>query len=584
MTVARSDDDELLLDDGDEVAAPSTSPAGSAPAASDGSAPPWRVLIVDDDADVLVMTRLALRGLRVDGVAVSTVVASSAAEARDILSAQPGAFALAIVDVVMESEHAGLDFLRWIRANVVDASLRLVLRTGQPGTAPEGGIVGSYDIHDYLAKTDTTARRLVTCVTGAIRACRDIRTIREQRASLEAALGAVGGLFVAGRDVDVIPTEHALVCDVAAQLQGLLAPRTARVTVYEDRAEGRVRLVGDPCLEASGTVDVPPRAARMVDGVLVYGFDVAAPSRFVLAIACPAFHPWDVQLVELFCHAAAMALRNRSLHQERVDWIRTLERFVPRELSAMLSGDLRALVPGDSIVRELTVCFVDVRGFSARTSAIGADAAFRLLNALFARLAEIVARHGGIIDKYLGDGMLVLFPAEPEAALAAATEMQRAVMESPDATEGGPLAIGVGLHAGEVVVGAVGHQDRIDVSVVSSVVNMAARVQDMTRTLECGILLTDDVAARLAPRVRDGLRPMLVHRLRGDDRARVLWEAFGQFDLEEQGARASATSALARATFAAADADWATARSVLHEIPRPDATVTALCGVIAGRV
>jgi hypothetical protein len=158
------------------------------------------------------------------------------------------------------------------------------------------------------------------------------------------------------------------------------------------------------------------------------------------------------------------------------------------------------------------------------------------------------------------------------------------VMESPDAAEGGPLAIGVGLHAGEVVVGAVGHQDRIDVSVVSSVVNMAARVQDMTRTLDCGILLTDDVAARLAPHVRDGLRPMLVHRLRGDDRARVLWESFGQFDLEEQAARASATSALARATFVAADADWGTARSVLDGIARPDATVVALCGVIAGRV
>ncbi len=570
----RPDDDELLPD---EIvpSAPQTASAETAPAAGDGASS-WHVLVVDDDADVLMMTRLALRGLVVDGIPIVPVVASSAAEGRRILSERPGDFAVAFIDVVMESEHAGLEFLRWIRANVADPGLRLVLRTGQPGTAPEGGIVGGYDIHDYLAKTDTTARRLVTCVTGAVRACRDIRTIREQRASLQAALGAVSGLFLAGPEAGEVPSEAELVRGIAEQLRGLFVARAPRVSVVLERGAERIAVVGELAEFPAVPTDIPPRSARVFHGVLVYVFDAGHPTRFVLTLACATFHPWDVQLVELFCHAASMALRNRNLHQERIDWIRTLERFVPRQLSGMLAGgDLRALVPGDSIVRDMTVCFVDVRGFSLRTAAIGGEAAFRLLNGLFASLAEVIAEHGGIIDKYLGDGMLVLFPPEPEVALAAATQLQR-VVKAAASGDADPLEVGIGLHAGEVVVGAVGHRDRIDVSVVSAVVNMAARVQDMTRQLDCGILLTDDVVARLTPQVRDGLRPLLVHELRGDDRARVLWEAFGQLDLPEQARRAAATETLTRATFAAAEGSWGAARELLDGLSDPDATVTAL--------
>ncbi len=154
MTV--TDDDALLDDDAPESEALLSRPVEPIRAAS---AVAWKVLVVDDDADVLLMSRLALRGLVLEGEGVALVCVASAAEARAYLTTPDADVAVVLLDVVMEDDTAGLDLAHWIRAQVTDRSLRIVLRTGQPGSAPESSVMNAYDIHDYLAKADTTARR-----------------------------------------------------------------------------------------------------------------------------------------------------------------------------------------------------------------------------------------------------------------------------------------------------------------------------------------------------------------------------------------------------------------------------------------
>ncbi len=137
---------------------------------------PWRVLVVDDDSSIHKVTEITLRDETIDGRAIELLTAETADQAREILRKTPDV-ALALLDVVMESEHAGLELVRWIRGELRNRLVRIVLRTGQQGVAPEDRIMSEYEINDYWAKTDMTAHRLVTIVVGAIRAYRDLCTV-----------------------------------------------------------------------------------------------------------------------------------------------------------------------------------------------------------------------------------------------------------------------------------------------------------------------------------------------------------------------------------------------------------------------
>jgi class 3 adenylate cyclase/DNA-binding NarL/FixJ family response regulator len=603
LAVSMQDDDSLLLED-DEAGVggpiPGVDRARGAPPAS--RLPPWRVLVVDDDADVLLMSRVALRGVLLDDAPVDLVCVGSAQEARRLF--ESGAhFGAVLLDVVMERDTAGLDLVRWIRANVADTSVRIILRTGQPGTAPEASVMGAYDIHDYLSKSDTTARRLVTCVLGALRAYRDVRTIQGQRAGMRGVVDAVTALFSrsggsaeggtpaepprsASPDDAVAPSVEVLAHDVVVHLTALLSARAARVALFFRAGGQAVRLAGAADVECPPVLPPVGEAAR--EGARwTHALDLGAAAPLYLVVAAQELAPWDLELAQVYCGAATLAFRNASLLDAQRSWVRTLERFVPRELGRLVGReDLRALTPGECATHELSVCFVDVRGFSARTARVGGFAAFRMLNELFARLAEVVAAHGGIIDKYLGDGMLVLFPGAPERAMDAARDLQRGVRAFSCSTCGDePLRIGIGLHWGEVVVGAVGHRDRVDLSVVSSVVNMAARVQELSRHVACDILVTDDLVARLPEAARTDVRPVLLHHLRGDDRPRRLWEAYGHHDEAQRALRRAPSDILAQATDAAAREAWDVAAGLLAGVAaehREDPTVQALIAYADG--
>jgi len=148
------------------------------------AAPPWRVLVVDDDPDVHQATRFALDGQVLLGRPLELLSAYSAAEAR-ALAQRCKDLALILLDVVMETEAAGLALVAELRAKPEFAATRIVLRTGQPGYAPEHESVLRYDINDYRSKTELTHRRLLTTVVTALRSYQQIRTIEDGRRGLE---------------------------------------------------------------------------------------------------------------------------------------------------------------------------------------------------------------------------------------------------------------------------------------------------------------------------------------------------------------------------------------------------------------
>lgn len=144
---------------------------------------PFHVLIVDDDKEVHVITQMALSDISFAGAKIQFHSAYSAKEAKIKLQDYPY-FALILLDVVMETEHSGLELARWIRQELQNHTIRIVLRTGQPGHAPEEEIIASYDIDDYKEKTELTYRKLVTLMYSSLRSFASLQrmTHYQQRA------------------------------------------------------------------------------------------------------------------------------------------------------------------------------------------------------------------------------------------------------------------------------------------------------------------------------------------------------------------------------------------------------------------
>ena len=134
----------------------------------------WPVLFVDDDPDVLSISKLVLKDVRVDGVAVQLHTAASKAEAIQILATPLGRasapyIAVAFIDVVMESDQAGLELCEYIRETMRNKTTQIYVRTGQAGVAPERSVIDRYDINGYFSKLETTEDKLYSLVKAGVR-------------------------------------------------------------------------------------------------------------------------------------------------------------------------------------------------------------------------------------------------------------------------------------------------------------------------------------------------------------------------------------------------------------------------------
>lgn len=146
--------------------------------------PPWRVLVVDDERDVHTATRLALGDLRFENRDLDFVSVYSAREAIELLKQDDG-FAVMFLDVVMEDDHAGFRVLDYLRDELKNDAVRVILRTGEPGQAPPLQVVMDYDINDYRAKAELTFEKLTTSICTALRMHQQIGELKQKQKELE---------------------------------------------------------------------------------------------------------------------------------------------------------------------------------------------------------------------------------------------------------------------------------------------------------------------------------------------------------------------------------------------------------------
>lgn len=149
----------------------------------------WKLLIVDDEQDVHDITRLVLADFRFDGRPLQLLHAKSGAEAIRLFETHPDV-AVALIDVVMETEDAGLRVVRHVREVLGNALVQLILRTGHPGLAPEREVIVEYDINDYKAKTELSSQKLYSMLVAALRAYRNSFALEQARRNLSVLMGA----------------------------------------------------------------------------------------------------------------------------------------------------------------------------------------------------------------------------------------------------------------------------------------------------------------------------------------------------------------------------------------------------------
>ena len=164
---------------------------------------------------------------------------------------------------------------------------------------------------------------------------------------------------------------------------------------------------------------------------------------------------------------------------------RASDRFVPREFLKFLQKEsIVEINLGDQTQQDMTVLFSDIRSFTTLSEQMTPQENFNFINAYLSRVSPIIREHSGFIDKYIGDAIMALFSAPPDNAIQAAIKMQQAVARyNIQRQEQGyqPISIGVGLHTGSVMLGTVGEAKRMEGTVISDTVNLASRLEGLTK-------------------------------------------------------------------------------------------------------
>lgn len=154
----------------------------------------WKIIVIDDDEGVLATTRLVLRGFSFENRPVELIFGQSGAEARVLVRDHPDA-AILLLDVVMETGDAGLDVVRFVRDELKNTFIRIILRTGQPGYAPEEQVFVDYDINDYKEKATLSRRNIITSIIASLRSYRDLRALENTRRGLKKIIDSTADLY-----------------------------------------------------------------------------------------------------------------------------------------------------------------------------------------------------------------------------------------------------------------------------------------------------------------------------------------------------------------------------------------------------
>lgn len=330
----------------------------------------WKVLIVDDEPEVHAVTRLALNDFSFQQKRLEFISAYSGAEAQKILATQPD-IAVVLLDVVMETDDAGLKVASYIRETLNNHFVRIILRTGQPGQAPERQVIVNYDINDYKSKTELTAQKLFTVMMSSLRSYRDIISLEQSRQGLEKIINASVDLF----------SSHSMeqfIDGVLQQLTSVLGCNEDALIVSSSLVAGNIETT-DPhdLVVFAGQGEFERKEGKpikeVLDPTLLEAFEAALQTKdivyrdnYLVAYCCSKFTQGSLlyvsglpgpmtenqkKLIELFAQNVQVAYENVQLQHEVED----TQREIVYRLSEAV--EQRSVETGNHVRRIAFICY-----------------------------------------------------------------------------------------------------------------------------------------------------------------------------------------------------------------------------------
>ncbi|MGB1580290.1 MAG: adenylate/guanylate cyclase domain-containing protein, partial [Nevskiales bacterium] len=220
------------------------------------------------------------------------------------------------------------------------------------------------------------------------------------------------------------------------------------------------------------------------------------------SLVAGVFTPARQEMLTLLCSQAAVSLENARLYGNISALNKAYERFVPHDMLKLLQRDsILDVELGDQVQGPMTALFTDIRGFTRLSERMSPAENFAFLNEYLGQMAPIIRRHGGFINRYLGDALLAIFPGKADRAVAAGLEMlqQIATFNTQMQTRlDQPISIGIGINSGPMMLGTVGEPDRMEGSILSDAVNVAARLENLTKTYQTPLIISASTQAALS--------------------------------------------------------------------------------------
>src|SRR6201989_1937534 len=338
--MAEQDDVLHLIDD-----------TGTVP--EDSSVRKWKIAVIDDDQAVHEGTRFALSDYVLNGQGLEILSAYSAAEGRELMRAHKD-IAAVLLDVIMETDVAGLDLVEFIRNEIHNETVRIILRTGQPGQALERRVIVQYDINDYKAKTELTADKLFTSLTAALRSYQQLERMVQTRRGLELIIDAASTLYD-------FKSMQRLAEGVLVQLASLLNVDCAGILVLRDdgsKKEDFAVLAGSGCysrfIGTAGSRSLDADLRSMVEAAFRRRKHEFVDHRSVLYVRTGSgrevvvllqsesdLSETDRSLVEIFGSRLSIAFDNVILYQQLHEANTQLEDRVAQRTRALMQANRR---------------------------------------------------------------------------------------------------------------------------------------------------------------------------------------------------------------------------------------------------
>ena len=192
---------------------------------------------------------------------------------------------------------------------------------------------------------------------------------------------------------------------------------------------------------------------------------------------------------------------------------------------------------GSGVQLTMSVLFADIRDFTHLAEGMSPQENFAFIGAYLQRVSPVIRAHGGFIDKYLGDGIMALFPGGADDAVQAAIALQQAVAaynETRQAAQHQPIGVGIGVHTGRLMLGIVGEPERMDGTVTADAVNTAARLEGLTRRYDVGLIISEQTRQALVDPAAYALRAIGRVQVKGKQQPIALYEVLDGTTVRER--------------------------------------------------